>query len=205
MSPWPPPAGSSLHAMHAHATRQLKRRERGRAEQSRPPTLLPTTPALPIPLSARPCRTMVVHVGRLRSVDLDARVRISLVSMFTRSHLPPEVCARSREIARDRARSHLPVSTCQLDASSHRTFLIRQVCVTFLIWQVCVTAQIWTADLSRQLERALLVFERASFLQEGATGPVEAQQVQMPPDWHPFTLIIHVWPCSRCILSLIHI
>ena len=127
-----------------------------------------------------PLRAAVPHDGGAhRSIEesRSRRARANLARLHVHEIAPP---ARGvREIARDRARSHLPpeVSTCQLDAPAWRASSHG----TFLIWQVCVTAQIWTADLSRKLERAQLLFERARFLQEGATGPIEAQQVRRPP------------------------
>ena len=88
--PWPPAACSTLHPYWAHATRQLRDRDPAAHERLRC-TPLPQLPQLPIPLSAEPCLSMLLHPGRVRTSMLEVPVRVGVVSMLVVDQLPSQL------------------------------------------------------------------------------------------------------------------
>ena len=90
--PWPPAESNLVHPVYLHALKQLQIIESAANEhRSRSRAVRPDVPELPIPLTAEPCVSMLLHPGRLLTPTPEPMVRIAIVSMLVRDALPPEM------------------------------------------------------------------------------------------------------------------
>jgi len=166
---WPPPDGSALEAVYAHAIDKLfacdTMTTNGRRRSSR--VVRPMLPELPIALNATPCASMLLHPGRVVTTTSEPLIRIAIVSMLVRESLPEEmgiaVHARPwKARAHDSSASAAPaleVATEDRDGGESG------------------------GEDEGASGKAVLDFavSRNEFTQEGPSGPVEAKRVLMIP------------------------
>lgn len=155
--PWPPPESSMVHSVYLHAQAQLRLIEQAAAmARSRSRAARPELPELPIPLTAEPCISMLLHPGRVMSSEDEIMVRIAIVSMHVRDALPSEMFFVVRASPWDqRGEGRAEAGGGGDDAAA--------------------TA----ASASDSASEPLMSFSilRSEFAQEGPSGPVEAKRV----------------------------
>lgn len=154
--PWPPAESNLVHPVYMHALAQLRIIEAAASEhRSRSRAARPELPELPIPLTAEPCVSMLLHPGRVATPTEDPMVRIAIVSMLVRDALPPEIVLvlRARPWAEG---SGGGAGNGEIGGAGNGG-----------------------AAAGAGGEEPMLVFSvhRDEFLQEGPSGPIEAKRV----------------------------